>query len=221
MSTTPRYNPMQLLHLLLDRATPKTFERALVRARASIHILYSEWTPGAKGAFGTLEARVTGSSAPFYRIKIDFDKRTWSCTCPSVARWRRQGACCKHVAALAIAMLRDPSLCPVEEARYWPRAHTDRVHEHVADKLEGVIWHREVPRDHMLVRGTIVSSTARAIGVRVSCDPELLWIPRRFAVALRCVHTRNALRVHLAVPSWWCERSCRDSRTSRERGRAR
>ena len=215
-------NPMSLMHLLLDRATPATFDRALTRANASRHILRCNWAQrGDSIEEGRLEAEVVGSSASSYRVRIDFEKRTWSCTCPSVTRWRAQGACCKHVAALTIAMLRDPSLCPAEEARYWPRAHTDRVHEHVVDKFEGVIWHREVPRDHLLIRGTIVSSTARAIGVRVSCEPELLWIPRRLVVALRCVYARNALRVHLAVPTWWCERSCHASRTSREQGRVR
>lgn len=213
MTTTTHPNPMQLLHLLLDRATPKTFERALVRARASTHILHSEWRPGAQGKFGTLEARVSGSSAASYRVKVDFGRRTWSCTCPSVARWRRQGACCKHVAALSVAMLRRPSSFPDERARFWMRTHPERVHADQAHKLEGIIWHTSVPDDHTLLEGVVTASTARALGVRLATSRDVLWIPRPLAVGVRCAHTRGMFRVQLALPSWWVERhqprSCR------------
>lgn len=206
MTMTARPNPMQLLHLLLDRATPKTFERVLVRARASTHILHSEWRSGAEGEFGTLEACVSGSSAPSYRVKIDFDRRTWSCTCPSVPRWRRQGACCKHVAALSVAMLRRPSSFPDKNARYWLRTHPGRVHADQAHRLEGIIWHASVPADHTLLEGVVTASTARALGVRLAASRDVLWIPRQLAVGVRCAHTRGMLRVQLALPSWWVER---------------
>lgn len=198
MKTTP----MNLLHVLLGCATPKTFERALVRAQAREHMLQTTWTPG-DGELGRLDVHVKGSSAPSYRVKIDFGKRRWSCTCPSVPRYRRQGACCKHVAGVAVAMLRDSTQFPCDEARHWLRTHPDRMHGVDAERLEGIIWHTQVPAGHVRVSCRVNASTPRALGVCLKGSWEVLWMPRQIIVGLRSKRDAHHTYIECAVPQWW------------------
>ena len=55
-------------------------------------------------AADVLQARVAGSSAHPYRIRIDLAAGEWNCTCPY-----DQGTVCKHVYAVALAGLETPA----------------------------------------------------------------------------------------------------------------